>query len=466
MNFDLVIKGGAAVVRGEIATVDIGIVGEKIAAFGRDLPGGMEVIDASGLLVVPGGIEGHCHIDEPPLGKVRCADNFETGSRAAAFGGNTTFIPFVNQARGESVSRSIAQYHARAGGNSYIDYGFHVIVSDPTPAILQHELPAAAREGCPSFKVFMCYDDVKLDDSQILAVMSVARESGALVMLHAENDHAINWLSERLRTSGRVAPKFFAEAHHSVVEREAVHRAISFAELTGARILIVHVSSDEALKQILWGRSRGLTVHAETCPQYLIFTERDLDRPGWDAGKVLCAPPPRTIEDRAALWSATEEGMIDLISSDHCAYDFAGPSGKQYHAYENGNPDFAHIPPGVPGIEVRLPLLFSLGVSQGRIDLTRFAELTSTNAAKIYGLYPRKGVIETGSDADIVIWDPEKVVKIRHQDLHDGCDYSPYEGMDVKGWPVRTILRGKTILNDGRMIGRRDYGAFLRRDRC
>lgn len=463
MHFDLIVRNGTISTASDTYKADIGVRGGKIAAIADRLDCADEIIDASGLFVLPGGIEAHCHINEPPIGKVESADTFETGSRSAACGGNTTFIPFAVQARGQSLLEVIDDYHKLAEGNSYIDYGFHLIVADASERVLSQELPQAIKDGFTSFKVFMCYEDVKIDDREILEVLTVARREGALVMVHAENDNCIAWLGKKLEDLGQIEPKYFAKAHGYAVEREATHRAISLAEVVDAPILIVHVSSAEAMEQVRWARNKGLNVLAETCPQYLFLKEEDFDRPGWEGSKFICSPPPREESNQGQLWQALKNGVFDVVHSDHCPYAYEGSAGKQYHAHDGGDPHFKHIAPGMPGIEVRLPLMFNEMVSNGRLDINRFVELTATNAAKLYGLYPQKGTIAIGSDADFALWDAERVVEIKHENLHDGCDYSPYEGAVVKGWPIRTILRGRTVWNDGEITGAPGQGGFLKR---
>ncbi|WP_052261872.1 dihydropyrimidinase [Leisingera sp. ANG-M1] len=463
MSYDLIIQNGTIATASDTYRADIGVKGGKIIAIAEHLEGAEEVIDASGKFVLPGGVEAHCHINEPPIGKVESADTFETGSRSAACGGNTTFIPFANQARGQSLLEAIEDYRKLAEGNSYIDYGFHLIVSDATPDVISRELPQAIQDGFTSFKVFMCYSDVMIDDRQILDVLGTARQEGALVMIHAENDHCISWLGSKLEELGQTEPKYYAKAHGHVVEREATHRAISLSEIVDTPILIVHVSSAEAMEQVRWAQSKGLNIHAETCPQYLYLKEEDFDRPGWEGSKFICSPPPREESNQGKLWQAIKNGVFDVVHSDHCPYSYEGDAGKQYHAHEGGHPHFKCIAPGVPGIEVRLPLMFNEMVSNGRLDINRFVALTSTNAAKLYGIYPQKGTIAIGSDADFALWDAEREVEIKHANLHDGCDYSPYEGTVVKGWPVRTILRGRTIWNDGEITGAPGEGGFLKR---
>jgi len=324
--------------------------------------------------------------------------------------------------------------------------------------VLGQELPALIRDGYTSFKIYLTYDALKLDDRQTLEVLALARREGAMVMIHAENHDVIAFLTERLLAAGHAAPKFHTIAHAALAEREATYRAISLAELIDVPVLIVHVSGREAIEQIAWARGRGLRIYAETCPQYLFLTGDDLDQPGIEGARCMCSPPPRDAANQEFVWRGLETGVFDVVSSDHAPYRMDA-SGKLKHG---ANAPFKVIANGVPGLEVRLPLLFSEGVRKGRLDLTRFVELTATNAAKLYGLYPRKGTIAIGSDADIAIWDPEKAVRIRQQDLHDAMDYTPYEGREVVGWPVVTISRGDVIWRDGKVIARPGRGEFLR----
>jgi dihydropyrimidinase len=420
------------------------------------------VIDAEGKLVLPGGIDSHCHIDQKSSTGLITADDFYSGGVSAACGGTTTIIPFAAQHRGQSLRDAVRDYHGRAEKKALIDYGFHLIVSDPTEPVLQQELPELIEQGCPSFKVYMTYDSLKLSDRQTLDVLAVARREGALVMVHAENSDSISWLTERLLQAGDTAPRFHPVSRPQIVEREATHRAITLAELVDARILIVHVSGMEALEQIRWARNRGLKILAETCPQYFLLTAGDMDRPGFEGAKYICSPPPRSKADHDAVWQGLASGLVQVFSSDHAPYRLNDPLGKLACG---ADAPFNRIPNGVPGLETRLPLLFSEGVATGRIDVNTFVALAATNAAKIYGLYPEKGTIAVGSDADLAIWDPEMEVTITKDILHDTMDYTPYEGMKVKGWPVMTLSRGEIIWANGEVHGKAGRGRFLKRRR-
>jgi len=315
-------------------------------------------------------------------------------------------------------------------------------------------------DGYSSFKVFMTYEGLALKDREILEVMAVARETGALVMVHAENEDAIRFLVDRAERSGDTAPRHHATTRPIAVEREATHRAISLAEIAEVPLVIVHVSNRESMEEIRRGRLRGQRIFAETCPQYLVLTADDLNLSGLEGAKLVCSPPPRDRASQAACWEGIETGVFDVFSSDHCPFRFDDEAGK---LNRRSKESFRWIPNGIPGVETRLPILFSEGVKKGRIDINRFVALTATNHAKLYGLYPRKGTIAIGSDADIVLWDPEQRVTIAQSLLHHGADYTPYEGFEVVGWPTLTMVRGRTVVKDGRLIGSPNFGIHLAR---
>ncbi len=458
-DYDLVVRGGTLATAADVVRADIGVKDGRVVMLGEKLGRGVREIDAGGKLVLPGGIDSHCHIEQKSSLGVMTADDFFTGTRSAACGGTTTIIPFAAQHRGMSIREVVKDYHAAAGPKAAVDYAFHLIISDPTEQVLGQELPALIRDGYTSFKIYMTYDALKLDDRQTLEVLALARREGALVMVHAENHDIIAWLAERLLAAGLAAPKFHAIAHVKTAEREATHRAISLAELIDVPVLIVHVSAEEAIEQIRWAQSRGLKVYGETCPQYLFLTEDDLDRPGFEGAKFMCSPPPRDKANQEAVWRGLAGGVFQVFSSDHAAYRYNDPEGKMKHG---SSAPFKKVANGVPGLEVRLPLLFSEGVGKGRIELTQFVALAATNAAKLYGIYPQKGTIAIGSDADFAIWDPEREVTISQAMLHDAMDYTPYEGMTVKGWPVTTILRGEPVADGGEFLGSAGKGRFLK----
>ena len=457
--FDLVVRNAAVVTAGDLQHCDVGVRGGRVTALGERLERGAREIDAAGRYVLPGGVDAHCHLDQPMPAPMIMADDFATGTRSAACGGTTTVIPFAAQAKGHSLAAAVEDYHRRAAGKACIDYAFHLIVTDPTPAVLDNELPQLIRDGCTSFKIYMTYDDLKLADAQILDVLEVARREGGLVMVHAENSDAIAWLTARLTASGRTAPKFHAASRPMPVEREATHRAITLSELLDVPILIVHVSGGEAVEQIHWAQGRGLNIYAETCPQYLFLTADALGAEGYHGAKCVCSPPPRDRANQQRIWDGLANGVFHVFSSDHAPFRYDDPHGKKPGGNEVA---FPYIPNGIPGLETRLPLLFSEGVLKGRIDLHRFVALTAANPARLYGLYPGKGTIAVGSDADMVIWDDKREVTIRNDALHHAVDYTPYEGMKITGWPALTLSRGDTVWADGQFCGRPGHGRFLR----
>lgn len=457
-RFDLVIRNARVATAADTMVCDLGIRSGLIAALGQELSAGHREIDADGRLVLPGGIDAHCHLDQPMSDGSVMADDFASGTLSAACGGTTTVIPFACQMKGQSLRAAVTDYHARAEGKALIDYAFHLIVSDPTASVLGQELPALIGEGYTSFKIYMTYDDLKLNDRQILETLDVARREGATAMIHAENTDAIAWLTERLELAGRIAPKYHAVARPLLVEREATHRAISFAELVDVPILIVHVSGREAVEQIRWAQSRGLRIHAETCPQYLFLSAEDLDRPGHDGAMCICSPPPRDKANQEVIWAGLRNGTFDIVSSDHAPFRLHGPTGKKV-AGEGAS--FSKIPNGIPGLETRMALLLSEGVLKGRITLQQFVALTATNAAKLYGLYPRKGSIAIGADADIVLWDTGTPRTISNAMLHHNVDYTPYEGIEVAAWPDTVISRGDIVVEQGRPVGQAGRGQFL-----
>lgn len=458
-DFDLVVRGGEIATAVDVFHADIGVRRGCIAALAQGLPGGEREIDARGLLVLPGGVDAHCHLDQPTGDDTVMADDFYTGTRSAACGGTTTVMPFASQMKGQSLRAAVEDYHRRAAGKPTVDYAFHLIVTDPTPQVLGQELPALIRDGYTSFKIYMTYDSLKLSDREILDVLALAREEQALVMIHAENADCIGWLTERLERAGAGAPKYHAAARPSVVEREATHRAIALAEVVDTDILIVHVSGAEAIEQIRWARSRGLRIYAETCPQYLFLTAADLDRHGFEGAKCVCSPPPRDHASQKAVWDGLRDGLFQVFSSDHAPFRYDDPRGKNV---AGARTRFSCIPNGIPGLETRLPLLFSAGVGEGRINVCDFVALTATNPAKMYGLYPRKGSIAIGADADLAIWDPKREVTITNALLHHDVDYTPYEGVRVVGWPVTTIARGDIVWTDGQFRAEAGRGEFLR----
>ncbi len=460
MAYDTIIRGGTIATASDTFTADIGITGGKVVALAAGLEGAKEVIDATGKYVLPGGIDSHVHISQPSGPGIVMADDFESCTRSAAFGGNTTVLPFCLQESGTSLRQAVNAYHKLAEGKCHVDVSFHLIISDPSEQVLGQELPALVKDGYTSFKVFMTYDGLALTDLQIMETMAVAKETGALVMIHAENYDMIRFLTAKLEKQGDTAPFFHAKSRPIAVEREATHRAITLAELSEVPLVVVHVSNREAMEEIRRAQAKGLKIKAETCPQYLVLTEDDLKGLNMEGAKYVCSPPPRDKESQAACWEGLQTGVFTLFSSDHCPFRYDDTQGK---LAPKGRTSFRWVPNGIPGVAARLPILFSEGVSKGRIDINTFVAVTATNHAKTYGLYPQKGTIAVGSDADIVLWDPKKTMTIANENQHHGADYTPYEGIAVEGWPVLTMVRGKTVVKDGALVAGKPVGTYQSR---
>lgn len=456
-DYDLVVRNGTVVADGSPGEADIGVRDGKIAAIGQALQG-REIIDASGLLVLPGGVDSHCHIEQLRPEGGTDEETFLSASISALAGGTTTVIPFSVQFKGQPIRDTLAAYH-RLAQKALVDYSFHQIITDPTDAVIA-EIPAIVASGIRSLKVFLTYDPLYIDDRQYLRVLAAARRAGALVTVHCENYEAIRWRSAALVADGRVAPKYHAWSRPPAVEREATHRAIALAELVDQPIQIFHVSCSEVAEEIARAQARGVKVWAETCPQYLVLTSADLDRPGFEGAKFMCSPALRDAATRDALWDDITSGVLGIVSSDHSGYSYEGPRGKRMNGSDAAFPD---IPNGLPGIGSRLPLLFSEGVGTGRITLQDFVRLTSSNPADLFGLSPRKGRIALGADADLVLWDPKKQVTITNALLQHAIDYTPYQGMAVTGWPVMTLRRGRVVMRDGRVEAEPGSGVFLPR---
>ena len=459
MRFELVVRGGKVVTETQTLDCDVGITGGRVAELGSGLQAD-RVIDARGRLVLPGGVDSHCHVEQVSSFGIMCADDFYSATVAAAFGGTTTIVPFCAQHRGDSLAAVLADYHERARSKAVIDYGFHLIIANPDEQTIGTDLPAAIAGGIRSFKIFMTYERMRLADEQILEVMAAARRHGALVMVHAENHGIISWLTGRMLKQGNALPRYHAICHTRGAEAEAIQRVIALAELVDCPILIVHVSTPDGIEAIRSARARGHKVYGETCPQYLFLTAKDIDI-GTAGAAFCCSPPPRDEAAQQACWDGLLDGALQVYSSDHAPYRMDA-SGK---LPKGAATTFKEMANGVPGLELRLPLLFSLGVKTGRITLQQFVELTAARHAQIYGLWPRKGTIAVGADADIAIWDPDKRVRVTKELLHDNTGYTPYEGRELTGWPVTVLSRGEVIVDDGRLNAPRGRGRFLPRER-
>ena len=454
--------------------IEIGVKDGKISCVGTSIPRGYhtKIIDAKGGYITPGGVDSHVHFaqDNSPTG-----DNFLTGSRSAIAGGTTTVLAFASQLKTESsVMSTVDEYHTRAKDQSFCDYGFHLILTNPTPRIMSTEMPQLIEQGITSVKLYMTYEPLKLADFQLLEVLMAARALGFTTMVHAENSDMISLITDRLEVAGHTDPFYHAISRPQIAENEATYRIISLAELTDTPILIVHMSSEIAMKHVRKAQTRMLPIHAETCPQYLFLLSERLKgthKDDFEGAKCVCSPPLRhDPKDLEAMWRGIANGTFTTFSSDHAPSTYDHSGGKKL-GLKDGIRRYRNIPNGVPGVETRLPLLFSFAGREkdSRLTLERFVQLTSSDPAKLYGLEGVKGNIAPGYDADLVVWYPEDEldggVTIEQKNLHHGVDYTPYEGMSVKNWPRYTILRGKTVWDrdNGGILGNVLDGRFLRR---
>lgn len=438
---------------------DVLVDGERIAALGDDLPGrGLtadETIDAAGKWVIPGGIDVHTHM-ELPFGGTFAKDTFESGTRAAAFGGTTTIIDFAVQSRGSSLREGLDAWHAKAQGRAVVDYGFHMIMSDVNDASLA-EMDLLVAEGVPDFKLFTAYPGVFYsDDAAVFRAMQQTAKNGGLIMMHAENGPAIDVVAAQLVAEGHTDPYFHGVARYPAFEGEATNRVIRLAEAARVPVYIVHLSARDALDEVRAARDRGTQAFAETCPQYLFLSLEDMGN-GFDGAKFVCSPPLRPADHQHELWTGLVKDDLQVVSTDHCPFDFHGQK-------DLGRGDFRSIPNGLPGVEDRLDLLHDGGVAAGRISRERWVEIVSTAPAKLFGLYPRKGTIAVGADADIVVYDPSALHVISAQTHHMNVDYSCYEGRTVRGRSDVVLSRGSVVVRDGVFHGRAGWGRFLRRD--
>ncbi|MFG2823952.1 dihydropyrimidinase [Kitasatospora sp. NPDC048365] len=458
-----VIRGGLVVTAAEEMHADVLIEGERVvalAAYGTSVAEGWTAdreIDARGLYVVPGGVDAHTHM-ELPFGGTSASDTFETGTRAAAWGGTTTIVDFAVQSVGATLRAGLDAWHAKADGNCAIDYGFHMILADVNEHSLK-EMDLLVAEGVSSFKLFMAYPGVFYsDDGQILRAMQRGADNGGLVMMHAENGLAIDVLVEQALAAGHTDPRYHGEVRRELLEAEAVHRAIKLSQVAGSPLYVVHVSAASAVAELAAARDQGLNVFGETCPQYLYLSTDNLAEPGFEGAKYVCSTPLRPKEHQAALWKGLRTNDLQVVSTDHCPFCFVGQK-------ELGRGDFSKIPNGLPGVENRMDLLHQ-AVVDGHISRRRWIEIACATPARMFGLYPRKGTIAPGADADIVLYDPTATQTLSAQTHHMNVDYSAYEGRQLTG-RVRTVLsRGTVVVDDNRWFGRAGHGRFQPRATC
>jgi dihydropyrimidinase len=449
------IKNGTVVTATDLYKGDVLVEDEKITLIGTSLDMHADkIIDATGKYVLPGGIDVHTHLDMP-FGGATSADDFESGTIAAAFGGTTSIVDFAIQYKGQTLHHAWETWAKKAEGKAVVDYGFHMIMTDMNDQVEQ-EMDALVRQGVTSFKLFMAYRGVfMLDDASIFKALLRTGQNGGTICMHAENGDVIDVLVQRALAAGHTAPKYHALTRPARAEAEATHRAIALAEIADVPIYIVHLSAAEALEMVTEARDRGLHAYAETCPQYLFLSYDNYDEPDFGGSKYVMSPPLRDRAKQDQLWRGLAFNDLQCVSTDHCPFCM-----KEKRLGKN---DFSKIPNGAPGIETRMSLVYDGGVRTGRISLNRFVELTSTSPAKIFGLFPKKGTIAPGSDADIVIFDPQKKTKLSAKTLHMKVDYNPYEGREVVGATDTVISRGRVVIDAGTFTGKAGAGAFIKR---
>lgn len=452
---DYKIINGTVVTATDTYRAEVGISNGKISQIAKKITEPAAVVNAKGLYVMPGGIDIHTHLDMP-FGGTMSADDFETGTIAAAFGGTTTLVDFAIQAKGWTLKRALKTWMKKAQGKAVIDYGFHIAICHLTPKVMA-EIPAMVAAGVSSFKCFLAYKGaLMIDDGALFQVLRKAKSAGALVMVHAENGDVLDVLIKDMLAQGKTAPKYHALSRPPEAEGEATGRAIAMAQMAGAPIYVVHLSCKEALDKVQAARSAGFPVLAETCPQYLLKSYKSYLEPGFQGAKYVMSPPLRDKANWNILWKALVSGDLQVVSTDHCPFNFKGQK-------DLGKASFAQIPNGAPGVEHRLMLMFHEGVNKKRIGLNHFVDLVSTRPAKLFGMYPQKGSVVVGSDADLVLFNPKAPYKISAKTHHQNVDYTPYEGFKGKGVPKTVFSRGQIIVQDGKFTGQPGAGRFLKR---
>ena len=457
----VLIKGGRVITAADDYVGDVFVEDERISLIGESLADVVQadrVIEASGKYVLPGCVDPHTHLDMPFGGTVT-VDDFESGQASAAFGGTTCHVDFVIQAKGQSFAEALEDWHAKREGKALIDNGFHMAVTDLAEGGSLEELAALPDQGVTSYKLFMAYKGaLMVDDETLFRTMQVAAETGALVMVHAENGDTIDVLVKQALAEGKTAPHYHALTRPPETEGEATNRAIQLARVADANLYVVHVSCKEAIEPIATAREKGWKTWGETCTQYFFVDYSFLERPDFEGAKYVYTPPPRPQENQEQLWTAVRTDILSVVSTDHCAFLWDGQKTL-------GRDDFSKIPNGGPGLENRLHMLHEFGVRKGRITLNRMVELVATNPAKLFGLYPRKGTIAVGSDADLVVFDPERRHTISAATHHSRCDYNLFEGTEVTGTPEVVLLRGHVLVEGDELVAQPGVGRFVKRAR-
>jgi len=453
----IVLNGGTIVTAVDVYQADVRIEGEKIVAVGHEIKQAEDqVINVDGYLIFPGGIDPHTHFDLP-MGTFSTSDDFLSGSLAAVLGGTTTILDYATQFKGETLKTGLKNWHAKADGKSYVDFGFHMAITDWNDQVPQEMTDLVNLEGVSSFKLYMAYKNIlQVDDGALLQALRQAGECGALVCVHCENGDVVDYLVKEARARGQTAPYFHPLTRPPETEAEATNRVITLARIAEAPLYIVHLTCSGALQAVVEAKLTGLEVYAETCPQYLLLDDSCYHSEGFNGAKYVISPPLRSVNHQKELWSGLQTGILETIATDHCSFNYKGQK-------DLGLNDFSKIPSGAPGVETRLGLLYTYGVMTGKLTLNEFVALTSTNAAKLFGLFPRKGTIAPGSDADLVVWDPLASSTITVETLHQQVDYTPYEGFNQKGQAKHVFLRGQHVVKDGQLQAAKPTGIYLSR---
>jgi dihydropyrimidinase len=450
-DFELVIRNGRLVTASDNYLADIGISAGVITAIGENL-NGLEIIDAAGKIVIPGAVDPHVHL-QMSTGTTTSSDDWESGTIAAACGGTTTILDFIEPEGDQTLLQAFIARRDQARGKAVIDFGLHMTVPSSNKDTLD-QIQGIVAAGIPSFKVYTTYDGFRLEDHELLEVMQSVKASGGTLMVHCENDAIIKLKQQEYLSQNQTSPRYHPLSRPDFAEAEAIHRVIALGEVSGVNLYIVHISTALGAEEVARARSSGKNVAGETCPQYLLLTDAEYDRPGFEGAKFVCSPPLRKSKDQTVLWDALAKGDLKTIGTDHCPFMFHGQK-------DMGLEQFTKIPGGIPGIESRLALLYTYGVKEGRISINQWVDLCCTAPARSFGIFPQKGELSVGSDADLVIFNPEKEVTISNSQLHENVDYSPYEGLKLHGYPEITISRGRVVVKDGVYLGQNQYGRFL-----